>query len=267
MKKSCCSILVALLFVLLPPAAGFALSLDDLRAAAPGLTDAQAESLLTKGSVTRFFQPHESAELVPDCSLAPTIKADMSSLDYSIGVEVLFIAKPGDESGPDPLLGWYNILRSISTLKGVEYYSVLDGKMRVLFSNSYAVDNATDKKRIADPLVTSLPPESSITIMQDDTRFGTNYYRVRYLAAADAISMTMTNITTLSLLFIPVISPQDMQLHLVVLPYQGSRLFYGSVVVRVGTMLGLQGIVRDSFHNRINALYGWFKSMADKLGY
>jgi len=139
--------------------------------------------------------------------------------------------------------------------------------MRVLFSNSYAVDNAKDKKRIPDPLVTSIPPESSLTIMQDDTRFGTNYYNVRYLGAPDAISMTMTNITTLSLLFIPVISPQDMQLHLVVLPYKGSRLFYGSVVVRVGTMLGLQGIVRDSFHNRINALYGWFKDMTSEMGY
>jgi len=266
MKKSCCSILVVPLFVLLFPAAGFSLSLDDLHAVEPGLTQAQAESLLTTGSLTRFFQPHERAALVPNCALAPRIEADMSSVDYSIGVEVLFVTKPGEDANSDPLLGWFNILRSISTLKGVQYYSVLDGKMRVLFSDSYAVDNPTDKKRIPDPLVVSLPPESSITIMQNDTRFGTNYYGVRYLTAPDAISMTMTNITTLSLLFIPVISPQDMQLHLVVLPYKGSRLFYGSVVVRVGTMLGLQGIVRDSFHNRIDALYGWFKSMADKTG-
>ncbi len=261
MKKSRCSIFAAVLLALLLPAAGFSLSLDDLRALEPGLTDAQAQSLLSKGSLTRFFQPHQSAQMVPNCSLAPRIESDMSSLDYSIGVETLFVAHPGEESGPDLLLQWYNSLRSISTLKGVKYYSILDGKMRVLFSDSYAVDNATDRKRIPDPLVTSLPPESTITIMQDDTRFGTNYYSVRYLTAPDAISMTMTNITTLSLLFIPVISPQDMQLHLIVLPYKGMRIFYGSVVVKVGTMLGLQGIVRDSFRNRIDALYSWFKNL------
>lgn len=243
-----------------------ALTSNELRTVAPNLTSDQAQTLLTKGSITRYFGAHERPALIPNSSLSSGVESDIASLDYTTGVETLYLAQEGGQGKASTMLGWYNVLRSISTLKGVKYYDLLSGKMKTLFSQSYVVDNASDRKRIPDPLVTTLPSESAITIMQHDSRFGSNYYRMRYLTAPDAISMTMTNLTTLSLFFIPVVSPGEMQLHLVVMPWKGHRLFYGSVEVKVATFLGLKGLVRDAFHNRIVALYDWFSKLSSGGG-
>lgn len=242
------------------------LTFDQLSAIEPHLTSSQANSLLTKGSITRYFGAHQRPALIPNSSLSPGVKSDVSSLDYTTGVETLYLAKEGGRDKAATMLAWYNVLRSISTLKGVKYYDLLSRRMKTLFFQSYVVDNSKNGKRIPDPLVTKLPAESTITIMQHDSRFGSNYYRVRYLTAPDAISMTMTNLTTLRLLFIPVVSPGGMQLHLIVMPWRGSRLFYGSVEIKAATMLGLKGLVRDAFRNRIVALYGWFSKRASRLG-
>lgn len=258
MKFNRYSISVAVVLFALAASPVIGLTINELRSVEPQLTNDQAHSLLAKGSITRYFGAHEQPALIPNTSLSTGVKADISSLAYTTGVETLYLSKEGIPSTSKTMLRWYNVLRSISTLKGVKYYDILSGKMKTLFSQSYVVDNLKDKKRVPDPLVSKLPTKSTITIMQHDSRFGSNYYRVRYRAAPDGISMTMTNLTTLSLFFIPVVSPGDMQLHLVVKPWKGHRLFYGSVEVKVATFLGLKGLVRDAFHNRIVALYGWF---------
>lgn len=264
MKQTRRSILAVALLVALVSSPAFGLTLHELGAIEPGLSRSQAETLLSKGSLTRYVSRHEPPALVPMNSLRAGIESNISSLAYTTGVEALYVSDEHGPNGAATMLGWYNVLRSISTLKGVKYYDLLSGHMKTLFSQSYVVDNPTDRKRIADPLVTTLPSESTITIMQRDSRFGRNYYRVRYRAAPDAISMTMTNLTTLSILFIPVVPPKAMQLHLVVMPWKGSRVFYGSVVVKANTLLGLKGLVRDAFHNRIVALYGWFSKLASR---
>lgn len=269
MKQSHYSILAFLsvlaLLALAIPLPAQALSVEELRSIEPTLTAEQAKTLLTTGSLSRYLNGHDTAQLVPDCSVAAGVRADMSSVAYTTGVETLYLSKDDAEDTPETMLRWYNALRSISTLKGVKYYDLLSGTMQTLFSQSYAVDSLTDRKRIPDPLVTSLPAESTITIMQDDSRFGSNYYRVRYRTAPGAISMTMTNLTALKVLFFSVVAPSDMQMHLVVLPWKGERLFYGSVVAKASTMLGLGGMVREAFHNRVVALYGWFSKLAAQL--
>lgn len=259
------SIFAVLFLLALGASQTFGLTLDELYSIEPNLTSDQAQALLTQGSITRYIDGHEPPAFIPNSALSAGIGSEISALDYTTGVETLYLSKAQAPNDAATMLGWYNVLRSISTLKGVKYYDLLSGTMKTLFSQSYAVDNSTDRKRIADPLVSSLPQESTITIMQTDSRFGSNYYRVRYLTAPHAISMTMTNLTTLSILFIHVVLPGEMQLHLVVMPWKGSRLFYGSVVTKPTTMLGLKGLVRDAFHNRIVALYGWFSKLASGL--
>ncbi len=265
MRRIRLSILALPILLALGSSPAAALTLGELHSIEPNLTSDQAQTLLSAGSITRYLNGHEAPAFVPSSSLSAGIEADIASLDYTTGVETLYLSKQQSPDTPATMLGWYNVLRSISTLKGVKYFDLLSGTMKTLFSQSYVVDSPTDRKRIPDPLVTSLPPQSTITIMQTDSRFGSNYYRVRYLTAPDAISMTMTNLTTLNLLFIHVVPPEEMQLHLVVMPWKGSRLFYGSVVTRPTTMLGLQGLVRDAFHNRIVALYDWFSKLASGL--
>lgn len=266
MKQTRFPIIVVVLLLAITSSPLYPLTLDELHAVEPNLTSDQAKTLLSTGSITRYFGAHEKPAFVPNSSLSSGIEAESSSLDYTTGVETLYFTKDAHPNNAATLLSWYNVLRSISTLKGVKYYDLLSGSMKTLFYQSYVVDNPTDRKRIPDPLVASLPSESTITIMQHDSRFGSNYYRVRYRAAPDAISLTMTNLTTLSLWFIHVVPPGAMQLHLLVMPWNGQRVFYGSVEVKVTTFLGLKGLVRDAFHNRIVALYDWFSKLSSHQG-
>ncbi len=259
-----CSIF-ALLLAAGIPAAG-ALSASDLEQIIPAMSDADSATLLREGSVTRFFTSVESPRLLPQSPLSGAILASMTSLPYTIGVETVFIAPlpPGNDRAR--LTAWYNVLRSISTLKGVRYYSTLFGRKRVLFRDSYVVAGENDLRRVADPLVADPPADSTIYIRQDDSTFGPFVAEVRYRASERTIAMSMTSETLLKLLLVPVVRPGDMQLQLVVMPYRGSLLFYGCVVVKVLTYLGMEGMIRDSFDYRIEALYGWFRRMARYSG-
>ena len=95
-------------------------------------------------------------------------------------------------------------------------------------------------------------------VLQDDSTFGQVLFHLHYIGAPDAISMSMSNLSSLYLWFIPVIAPEQMVLQLVLLPYKGHLLFYGGVEVKTISLFGLQNATRDSFVNRIEALQSWF---------
>jgi Family of unknown function (DUF6675) len=110
-----------------------ALTLDELRAVEPNLTNEQAQTLLGRGSVTRYFDGHEPAAFAPECSRSPSIEADISSFDYTTGVETLCFAKEGGGDDAAAMFVWYNALRSISAFQGVKYYDLSSGTMQTLF--------------------------------------------------------------------------------------------------------------------------------------
>jgi len=246
------------------PASASGLSADDLKSAISGLTNAEAQTLSEKGQVTRFFESNGIPRLVPNCSLSTNVNNGYDSVDHTVGVEALFVMKQGDGSHDERMLRWYNVLRSISTMKGIQYYSVTHGRMRVLFRDSYVIDNPTDQNRRPDPLVAKIPKESTLTIKQDDSTFGEALFHLQYRGADDAISMSMVNLSSLYLWFIPVITKKNMILQLVLMPYKGNLLFYGGVEVKTISLFGLQNATRDSFVNRIEALHRWFEDIAGK---
>lgn len=265
MRQKLSSILSIIVLVAIPmqlSAAG--LSVDELTHIVPGLTQDEAQQLVKTGQVTHFFEANGMPRLVPSSSLTTSIQKEYQSVDHTVGVETLFVMKPGRGSQDANMLKWYNILRSISTMKGIQYYSVTHGRTRVLFRDSYAIDNLKNQNRLPDPLVGSIPESSDLTIKQDDSTFGEALFHLHYRGAGDAISMSMVNLNTFHLWFIPVINDGNMVLQLVLIPYKGDLLFYGGVEVKTISLFGLQNATRDSFINRIDALQKWFEEQANK---
>lgn len=227
----------------------------------PGLTTTEALRLSENNHVTRFFERNADPRYIPDCNLKPSVERAFASIDQTMGVEALYIMKPGKGGPKTRMLRWYNILRSISTMKGIQYYSVRHQRMRVLFRDSYVVNNPRQQHREPDPLVQSIPAESNLTIKQVDSTLGELLSHLHYQATDDAISLSMVNLDPIHLWFIPIIKRRHDLLQLVLVPYKGNLIFYGGVEVETIPLFGLQNASHDPILNRIEALQRWFANL------
>ena len=95
-----------------------------------------------------------------------------------MGTEVLSVYRNEsvDFDSPESRLRIYNILLSMSTMKGTQYYSASRERMRTLFAESYVVDGPNRQNRLPDPVVQEIPPTSKLTVLQEDLTFGENLY-------------------------------------------------------------------------------------------
>ena len=265
----------ALLLILLPIAAhaqstasNKPMTAAELQQIVPGLTPAEAQTLAKTGNVTSDYSGSIQARLAPPFAGKDAMIKDLASTDASVGIELLFQApipaKFRDRN--DFWLQIYNIMRSISTLKGIEYYSDDRNAMRTFYYDAYVIPSPTEENtRLPDPLVTSIPAESSIYSYHKDSTFGDYAMKINYSAGPDPanptyVRMSMTNETRMTYSIFPIVQPRHMQMDLVAIPRGDTMFFYGNFVVNTLTLFGLRDRVDTSFINRVKALYAWFSS-------
>lgn len=215
-----------------------------------------------QGSITHFFTDGVELTLAPDIRGVEDIRVALESMAPKVGIESLYLLRkhlPGDSTRERERV-LYNILRSISTMEGIEYYSASRERMRIFYTESYVINNPEDKERRDDPLVSEIPQTDTIYVYQRDSSFGRNVYSVEYRYRDNAFFMSMTNLTRMYYGIAPVVGPKNLEIHLTVMETQEGYLFYGATGVDVITLLGLENRVKDSFSNRIEAIFGWFQS-------
>jgi hypothetical protein len=245
-------------------------SLDDVL---PSISAADRSSLLTDGELLRFHADGMSPGLLPNTSLTATVARRLISGDLNIGIEGLFFTSadvlpslfksmPADERE----LILYNILRSVSTLQGLEYYSASRGEMRLLFEESWAIsDPKNSKEALADPLVTAIPPRDSFFIHQKDKSFGNNQSEMTFLAGSDVFASDVINLSTMRYKgIIKVVDPGNMQVHLIVVPVEEGLLMYGTMSAQTRNVKSFIDRARDSFTNRVIALTGWYRARLEE---
>lgn len=149
------------------------------------------------------------------------------------------------------------ILRSLSTLEGIEYFSTSRDAMRVLYENSYAVDSAANRNRIVDPISADIDGQQILAVQKDKT-FGEYLYKYSYRATPTAVSLTSTNVDPLKISFVTVVGPERMKVSLVVHDLGDYLLVYGCTHVKVPEIPGLEKKLNSSFSTRSIALYDWF---------
>jgi hypothetical protein len=144
-------------------------------------------------------------------------------------------------------------------MEGIEYYSASRERMRIFYEESYAIAGPDDREPIPDPLVSEVPREDRIHVFQRDSSFGANVYRVEYVRREDAYLMSMTNLTRMYYGILPVVAPENLEIHITVVETKDGYLFYGACGVSVISLFGLEDRAKDSFYNRIEAIYRWFR--------
>ncbi|WP_304222864.1 DUF6675 family protein [Gracilinema caldarium] len=185
-------------------------------------------------------------------------------------VENLYLyRKPASKIGmvwlPAEQLRLFNNIRSISTLTGIEYYSASRKKMRTFYEFSTVIDNLENKKTVADPVVSSLPNESTLFARQKDLTFGDNVYRYDYKTTENSIVFIQTNLTTLSYGIIPLVQKENLKSLIGILDCDEGLLLYAATFAKASMIPGVEGKIRDSFANRTEAVYKWFVEKADSV--
>ncbi|TFH03818.1 MAG: hypothetical protein E4H09_04580 [Spirochaetales bacterium] len=222
----------------------------------PMLSPAELSTLLTAGELSSTSETTVAGRIAP--AFGREILKAVNRLNPSVQVEVLLLVPAPDKNntiGPET----YTILQSMSTMKEIEYYSASRGRMRVLFHDSYVVDDPTNRRRVPDPITTIVPRTERLYAYQHDSSFGRNVLEITYTTNQDSVKVTMQNLTRMLYQgIIPAVGPELLQLHLVIRPVGDHILFYGVCAARPVSLLGMEDRIRTSFYNRIVALHFWY---------
>lgn len=215
--------------------------------------------------INRFYTSDEKAELTPASPLSRELLRGGNAIDYAVGIESLYFI-PKEKLDPrllelskdQFLLSLYNTLRSVSSLEGIEYYSASREQMRTLFAETWVIRSPKDNTRLPDPTVSSIPRKDTIYIHQKDLTFGENVSEVVYRHEEDALSMSITNETTMRYLLFPLVRKGNMSLQMLIMPVEEGIVFYGLSTIDVLNLKVFYDKMRSSFTNRLIALKDWF---------
>lgn len=262
MTKAATSIITALLFTAFADA-GFADTIDAIGKIAeitPFLTPEAQSELYHTGKTKRFYyEPAESFRYLPETPFSPEIKNQLRELSPNIGVETIYLLEaPGIVPSEEHYLKVYNLLRRLSTLEGIEYFSASRDRMRTFFRQFYTIDNPENQNRLPDQLVPGIPEHEILYAFQEDLTFGNNISRLEYQFEEPFISLSILNLEKMRYALIPLIQEEDMQMHLILYLLDGHIMFYGNCGVSTIEFLGLVKKKKESFSNRIEAMYRWF---------
>ncbi|MBN1835667.1 MAG: hypothetical protein JW820_07445 [Spirochaetales bacterium] len=218
------------------------------------------ERLQAGEEVTRTLWGSKGPELVPAIPMATELMRELQSLEITVGVEMLRLYDGASEScdTESSRLTLYNILRSVSSMEGIQYYSASRDRMRTLFAVSHAIDGPDTQARVPDPLVSEVPEYGTAYMLQEDLTFGRNLYRAEYLAREYGFVLKIYNLTEMRYYFLPMVKPEGSLTIMLVVPHGRQILFYSAMAAHTPSLFGIERSREESFYNRLNALYGWF---------
>lgn len=149
------------------------------------------------------------------------------------------------------------IIRSLSRLEGIEYYSTSRKKMRTLYEKSFVVDNEKSRNRIDDP--TSGPADGlSLFAVQKDLTFGEYLYRYTYRQTEHTTGFHSQNEESLSYTFVRLIKPRKLRVSLIIHDMGDAFLVYNLTRIDFLAIPGIEGKIQSSFSTRARAMYDWF---------
>jgi len=224
------------------------------------LSSDERSTLYSLGEISRYFFETDQPEYLFETIFSNELLNELSNLNITIGVESLYFLKYSDKLNSDNVtfLSIYNTLLSSGTMKGIEYYSQTRKKMRTLFTESHEIKSLDNTEAVADPVFEIIPLILNRYLLQTDKTFGENLYETIYKFDGSTIWVNMINKTKMKYKFITMVKPENMSINLFILPMEDGLLFYGVSAAETSTFLGLEKANKESFYNRIKAMYNWF---------
>lgn len=154
------------------------------------------------------------------------------------------------------------ILRSISALKGLQYYSPSRKKNRLLYKDSFVVEKKETKNgrveyvKVDDPLDKEMNG-LSILVSQEDLTFGKNIYKYDYFQDNYGMGLTVENINPLYYSIFKAINERELNSCVIFHDLGDYLLIYASTKANFAKLYGIEKKIKSSFSSRLEALCGY----------
>ncbi len=176
---------------------------------------------------------------------------------FYVSKESLRKNSSGNTSSDTSLESVSRIIRSISKMKGMQYYSNGDKKWETLYHKSNLIKSPSDKKAIPDDLRGSADGKR-FYCLQEDNSFGNCYYQLDYKQRNDEVAVCFTNIEPIKYGPVTAVKKGNLKINLVVLEQGEYFLVYMLVQAKYANVPFLEGRLNRSFNARVDAIYKWF---------
>lgn len=252
MRVRILSVVVPLCFVAAAPSFGY--DLESLLSPIPA--DLRGE-LLRSGAVERFLDDAGEVALLPDHPLAREVRRALEDTDPNVLSEQLVVVRTAVDDRA--VLGLYNSLRRVSDLSYLQYYNDRTERTHDLFRESRAIDGPSSRRGIADPVVTTLPRDDRVWVLQGLPPFGEVVSEYRYRSEGRAFLFTGTNEDPLPYRGMRVVRPGNMITAILVIPGEDYVLMYGLGGVKAFMMFGLlDDRIEAAFSGRTDGIFTWY---------
>ena len=154
----------------------------------------------------------------------------------------------------------FTILHAASSMQGITYYSNSKKKIRVLYEESWLINNLQEKKKLSDPVFTLVPAQASYMMWQKDATLGGIAYTVTLQSGANWIISTAYNVSTVVYGIIPIIQPERLFVRYLAIQTDEGILFYAVMSVKPLVFPGISERYVSSLQNRITAVYSWLET-------
>ncbi|MBQ0052655.1 MAG: hypothetical protein KBT11_11435 [Treponema sp.] len=224
------------------------------------------ENVKASGELQNVFLTDQEVKL----TLVPNTELSKSALNHwnneeepRLTTEKLFYLEKSSLGNEVTIKDVSRIIRSISTMKGSEYYSNRHKKWETLYHEAYLVKSKSDKTRIPDDVEGSADGKT-LYCMQDDNSFGKCYYQLDYRQTENEVSVCFNNFEPLKFGPITAAKKDNVKINLVVVDQEDHYLVYLIVQAYYPRIAFLEEKMIDSFNARVDSIYKWFVREAKK---
>ena len=197
------------------------------------------------------------------------VNGSVDSLEPSLFVEALFLyRKPASQASAwssAQRTGLFNQLTALSTLTGIQYYSISSNSMRTFYELSQVIDNPANKRALPDPVFSAPPASLTLYARQRDLIFGDNIYRFDYRTNANAFVFLQENETSMTYGIIPVVGRNRFRSVMAIFDTEDSLLIYAAAMAKAASVPGMGERISSSFTSRVTAVLTWFTGRADRV--
>lgn len=226
-------------------------------ASASSLDENLLEELKTAGSISHVFLNQKKVELslTPETELSQnaTVQWTGSEKPRMTTEKLFYLEKTGDAD----IEKVSKVVRSISTMKGTDYYSNRHKKWETLYHDASLIKSKKDKSKIADDTEGSADGKT-LYCMQDDNSFGKCYYELKYRQLENEVSVCFDNFEALKFGPITAAKAHNVKINLVVVDEGEYFLVYMVVEAFYPRISMLEEKMISSFNARVDSIYKWF---------
>ena len=149
------------------------------------------------------------------------------------------------------------VVRSISKMQGMTYYSTTKKKECVLYEKTYMIAGPNDKTPVADKNTGDADGQISYCL-QDDNSFGVNTYKLSYFQKDDTLLCNFSILDKMGIGPFKAIYPGKMIINILVIDCGDDLLLYLNTDLDSVKFPGIKGQITDSMSSRMDAVYKWF---------